>query len=343
MGEVPLVSANLATVSIESFFYGIFFVLFCSSTYLMVQRQRQLNSTGSSSKPIYKSPLFIAGLAMFTCVTAHWILTVYRSFQAFIYFENGTLPIAYYGNLANTAEVVKTAFLVTALLIGDAVMIYRLWIVWNYNKYVIIFPLCTFLANVACCIAVVYQFTQYRFGQNVFDSSMGRWITTDCVFTLCTNLSASCLIAWRLWRADHLVKRYGNGNLMWVFSIFIESAVLYVGWTIFYFAVYESRTNLEFTIIDTWAPVSGIAFMLINVRVGTGRAREAHGSASTFSAGKVSAQPRADPVGSFPMTPLAVNVTRVVNSDLEDDFVMSDKKFAAIRGSADHHRSDSPV
>lgn len=88
-------------------------------------------------------------------------------------------------------------------LSGLLLQIYRLWIVWNYRSAIIIFPLCTLagltgtsiFAKVhralstnsvasACGIGITYQFTQYYPGENVFVSVAGRWITSDCVFTL---------------------------------------------------------------------------------------------------------------------------------------------------------------
>jgi hypothetical protein len=91
----------------------------------------------------------------------HWILTIDRSFLAFIYFENGTFPLGFYGDLSQLTETAKTGFLIAASAVGDALIvgssrslpctadpvissqIHRLWIVWGRNKYVIIFPLFT--------------------------------------------------------------------------------------------------------------------------------------------------------------------------------------------------------
>lgn len=36
---------------------------------------------------------------------------------------------------------------------------------------------------VACGTGVCWQFAEYTLGENVFETSAGRWITSDCVFT----------------------------------------------------------------------------------------------------------------------------------------------------------------
>ncbi|OBZ73540.1 hypothetical protein A0H81_05883 [Grifola frondosa] len=67
--------------------------------------------------------MFVAAVILSTTVTAHWIMTVIRAFDAFINFEGGTQPLLFYGNLSDITEVVKTGFLMTSLVVGDAMII----------------------------------------------------------------------------------------------------------------------------------------------------------------------------------------------------------------------------
>lgn len=80
---------------------------------------------------------------------------------------------------------------------------------------------------------------------------------------------------------------------------------------------YQSRSDIQFTVIDTWVPVAGIAFMMINVRVGLGWAQKASQdySGGSRSYGGPSAQVRSEQ--SFAMRPVAVNITRIVNHEDE--------------------------
>ena len=84
-----------------------------------------------------------------------------RLFDAFVNFQGGAEPIIAFADLSRLTEVVKTAFLVATVLISYAMIvslpfqsacpqsptissqIYRLYIVWSYNKFIIIFPLMT--------------------------------------------------------------------------------------------------------------------------------------------------------------------------------------------------------
>ena len=78
----------------------------------------------------------------------------------------------------------------------------------------------------------------------------------------------------------------------------------------FFFISYQSHSNLQFVAVDSWPAMSGISFMLINVRVGLGWAQS--GSNHNFSS---SAPPNRNPrtevssAVSYQMRPLAVKIT----------------------------------
>ncbi|KAJ7085890.1 hypothetical protein C8R44DRAFT_531994, partial [Mycena epipterygia] len=263
--DIPLVPVSLATVALESCLYGAYLVLSVLSVALMLSRYSNSVGLAGPAMPIF---LLLGTVSLFVTITAHWILTVDRSFLAFLQFENGTFPLGFYGDISQVTEVVKTGFLMATGVIGDALLIHRLWIVWGRNKYVIIFPMCTLMGLTACGAGATYQFSQYQLGQNVFLSEAGRWITSDTVFTLCTNLYSTTLISWRIWKTSRAVRPYGGQRLKSVLSILIESAALYTSWNLFFFVSYEVQSNLQFIAADCWPAVAGISYMLIHVRLG---------------------------------------------------------------------------
>lgn len=78
-------------------------------------------------------------------------------------YQGGSNPLYIYANLALPTEVVKSALLVGTLATSDAMIvsshslrcrlgpkcktqIYRLYVIWAYNKWIVIFPICTWLA-----------------------------------------------------------------------------------------------------------------------------------------------------------------------------------------------------
>ncbi|TFY63341.1 hypothetical protein EVJ58_g3307 [Rhodofomes roseus] len=324
VAQLNLLAVNLATVALESWLYGIFCIIFGTSTYLLVRRGRE-RTQGSGPpqniRPPWRTPMFIASCLIALSVTAHWILTVYRAFDAFVNFMDGSEPIIAYADLSRKSEVAKTAFLVITVLISDAMIIYRVYIVWSYNRAIIIFPILTWFALVAehtaCGIAICWQFAHYTLGENVFETAAGRWITSDCVFSFVTNLYCSLLIAWRVWRTTVSAPAYGGPNIMGALAIIIESAAIQSAWNLFFFITYQAKSNLQFTTIDMWVPICGISLTLINLRVSLGWAAKGHISGASTGP-RLTTQVRSfeSTNQSYAMRSLAVDVTQLDDAEI---------------------------
>jgi hypothetical protein len=63
--SLPLV--NLAGLVMSTLFYGMYFVIFCTSMYLLFAR-----ATAGQAKylPLLTSAVFLSGIALFICVTS---------------------------------------------------------------------------------------------------------------------------------------------------------------------------------------------------------------------------------------------------------------------------------
>ncbi|KAK7013796.1 hypothetical protein R3P38DRAFT_3575107 [Favolaschia claudopus] len=283
--ETQLVPVSLATVALESCFYGGFLVLAIMSMCLLVRRRAK-----------WLSPTFLGAIGMCITITAHWIISVDRSFQAFLLFENGTSPLKFYGDLSQITEVVKSAFCLTTLIIGDTIIIHRLWIIWDKRLIIAIFPMLSLLGLVVCSVGITYQFTRDKTGQSVFLSDASRWITSDAVFTICTNIYSTAFISWRMWKVGRGMQPIGGiriqarsvSNKLSVLALIVESAAIYTTWSIFFFATYRSNSNLQFITIDCLPAMTGIACMLIHVRIGLGWAHQGSQAGSSESTGPLS-------------------------------------------------------
>ncbi|KAF7371371.1 hypothetical protein MSAN_00773500 [Mycena sanguinolenta] len=297
--NLSLVPANLADLALES-----------------CLRNASSKRRGSS---IYWSPIFLGAVMLFVTITAHWILAVDRAFLAFIHPPVDVL--AFYGDLAQTTVVVKTAFIVATLIIGDTLIIHRLWIVWGYNKYVILFPVGTLIGVTVSGVGITYQLTVFQPGESIFLSEAGRWITGEAVFTLCTNVYSTAFIFWQLWnhgRHTETIQRYGGPSLKSVLVILIESAALYTMWTILYLACYRSESNLQYIVVDCWPAVTGISCMLIHVRVGLGWAQMEDERPSTLPGTELAS--------------VAVNITRVRHTDMSFECPMDESNEEENKG-----------
>ncbi|KAJ6451268.1 hypothetical protein C8R45DRAFT_883357 [Mycena sanguinolenta] len=302
--NVSLVQASLANFVVQSCLYGVYLVLAVTSICLIIGRNASATRRGSST---YRSPIFLVAIGLFLTITGHWILVVDQAFLAFIHSPDTSGPLQFYGNLSEITEVVKTGFLVATVIIGDALIIHRLWIVWGCNKYVVIFPIATLMGLAASGAGITYQFTQYNPGQNVFLTEAGRWISSETALTLCTH-SYSTGKSTPLSSARNFSSR--NQPLLSVLAIIVESAAIYTIWTIFFIATYQSQSNLQFIAVDCWPAITGISCMLIHVRIGMGWAQMEGERPSTLPGTQ--------------LEPIAVNITRVRHTSMSFECPMDE-------------------
>ncbi|KAF7353847.1 hypothetical protein MVEN_01070300 [Mycena venus] len=263
MLTVPRIPSALATVVIETFFYGIYLVLFLTSIYLLFTAQtRGLRRERS----VWMSPILCGGAVLFVAVTGHWILTIDRLFLAFV--TSGEDPLVFYADFSQTTQILQSAFLLVSLAIVDGLVVHRLWTVYAHNRYVMIFPALTLLGLAASTIGVAIDFSQFKPGDNVLQLANG-WIIADCAFTVFTNIYCTALIGLRLWRIQNVLKPTRGPNFNSIIAIIVESAGLSTTWAIFFVITYAARSNLRF-LIDVTPAIVGTTNMLIYVRVGLG-------------------------------------------------------------------------
>ncbi|KAJ6471488.1 hypothetical protein C8R45DRAFT_936918 [Mycena sanguinolenta] len=271
---LSLLSASLATVAVES-------CLYVTSICLLLRGNA---SSTPRSTPLFRSPIFIGVIGLFLTITAHWVTVVDRAFLGFIQFAN---PPKFYGDLSQVTNAMTAGLLAATAVIGDALIIHRLWVVWSYNKNVVLFPIATLVGlagslGVLCFtarsdhpkvsgIGIAVKFRQYQPGQNVFSSEAGPWITSAPVFTVCLHF------------AETLESRTYRSTIWWSES--------------------ETHSNLQLIVIDCLPVITGISCMLIHVRIGMGWARTGGEHRPTLSGTQLSS--------------FAVNITPVRHTNIE--------------------------
>ncbi|KAF9018355.1 hypothetical protein BDZ89DRAFT_1140033 [Hymenopellis radicata] len=273
-----LLNVSLITVCFQSVLYGMCVVLFSTSTYLHLLRHCRWLKGPTSRKliPVEGTTwtlIFIGTILIFICSTAVWITLVFRLVQAFYLYKGGAAPVEFLADFSQTSNIVRTTFDLGTVIIGDAMITYRLWVVWNYNRRVIIFPCLSIVALITCTIGIITEFTQWNPEWDIFSSAAGRWIISDLCFTFCTNTYSTAMISYRIWKINRLVKQYGGGSLTSVMATMIESAAVYSTWSLLFLIVYTCHSTLQFFMVDTIGHVCAATALLINVRVGLGWAQ----------------------------------------------------------------------
>ncbi|KAG7089642.1 hypothetical protein E1B28_011304 [Marasmius oreades] len=321
---LALVPLSLADIVIHTFLYGIFFLLNLVSVWFIwfpLQRRAERGVAAA-----LKKPMFIGAVTLFATVTTHWVCNVLRLFQAMVYFKQGTSPLEYYADLSQRIYAVKTGLIMASVVAGDIMIVYRLWVVWSCQYYVIILPSISVIGVAISGSGITYELTQFTRGKSIFASSAQAWVICEALFTILTNVYCTGLIAWRIWFTNHHSLSLDNDksrsssasrHLMAAMVIIIESALLYSSFLVVFIGTYVAKHQIESLIVDCLPPVAGIAFSLINVRAHLFRVKSGSMLPSTVPSFHVSRSNDDEEVPmAYPMQPLTVhNVHETPSSD----------------------------
>ncbi|KAF9810474.1 hypothetical protein IEO21_06904 [Rhodonia placenta] len=159
---------------------------------LLMMRSRDFNTVQSSlsPRPIYCMPNFITTTLLLAGNTFHWIVAVFRVYQAFILFHNGSEPLLFYSDLSQTSELILTGALVFCVVVGDVMI------------------------SVASA-----TFINSRY-QTIMESLAING-SPRIVFLPCG------MIAWKIWSIRRGIGCCGGSNIMRMLVFVVESAALY--------------------------------------------------------------------------------------------------------------------
>ncbi|KAJ7257846.1 hypothetical protein C8J57DRAFT_1342924, partial [Mycena rebaudengoi] len=270
MPDITILPANLTSLVLESYLYGILVILSTSTIYFFATR-RTLAGKNQAPRHHFTSLVFLGIASLFLVVTAHWTIAIYQAFFAFIHLGTVVSEDRFYADLSQPSELAKTGFSSAAILLGDALVIYRLWIVWGRHRYIAVFPVLALVGSGVTLVGVLYVSAQWEpslRGQPFYNLSK-PWVASGCIFSFLTNVYSTGFIAFRIRQFTH-VNSSSESRLLGILAILVESAALQTLWLIFSFITQLAESDLAFIFIDSFPVILGISNMLIHARVGLG-------------------------------------------------------------------------
>jgi len=254
VGHIP---AYLFAVLVSTFCYGIAFTLFINSVVAMVRRRRH------TGKIII--PLAIPSTLIFIFATVNVIGIWVNIYMAFV--VNGNNPEAYLDLIRTPAKTVIQTGQVGAILLADALVVYRTFFLWNYNICVIILPCLTYVATFTSGVSFVRLQHRTNVNTSVFAKAVTEWTVAFLLSSFVTTVYSTGLIAYRLMSAQRKLGQRGISSLGGrIMRILVESAALYSLNHLLYAALYEVKTQVESTPSFLEASVASITCSLIIVR-----------------------------------------------------------------------------
>jgi len=252
---------NLIGALIALALYGVFFVLFCATLHVLcIQR----------TTARFNYPLLTASIAIFAFTTTDTILKSHRLLVGLLYTPSPYTPDTYFPGSFDWPYVLEDAVIVLNMLTADAVLLYRVWIVWGRRWQVVAVNVLLWLGFLATCVQTlqVQVETVRQPAEIPLQVSLGQWTIISQSLSLVQTVTSTGLLAGRLWRVNRAASRYKQSSFVPVIRILVESGAIYALLLLAFVLVLATGLPESALVMQLISPTIGITFSLIIVRVG---------------------------------------------------------------------------
>ncbi|KIL58664.1 hypothetical protein M378DRAFT_86165 [Amanita muscaria Koide BX008] len=244
---------------------GANFVLFGLCVYILLFVRR--NAQGLNK------PMLITAIAMFVVSSAHMVVGIIQVIVAFIgdsYDVDGA--IKYFAQRWLPLSIARQALYAANNIIADGLLIYRCYVVWDFNWNVIILPIIMLIGTAVCFVFSLYGLSETAPGQGVFISSIDDWGITVFSVSLATNVLVTFLIAsrvyWVVYRLDVPCGEEYRHKYHQAVAIIIESGSIQSAAILILLVLHSLNETSQYIMADALAQLLGIVPTLIIVRCG---------------------------------------------------------------------------
>ncbi|KDR70198.1 hypothetical protein GALMADRAFT_103355 [Galerina marginata CBS 339.88] len=258
-------------VWVEALLYGIYTCLFFEAFYVILKRRSRLVNSAN---------VFLAGtLVMYLLATAHMVVNLYRFIRAFVLHLNPQGPFYYLFDFSRWDNLVHNSMLCIMTWLGDGLVIYRCYIIWDRKIWVTILPVILLILSISSNVALLFWFTHPG---SQTETEILQWMATIYPFAFAQNTLTTGMIAFKIWRQHHAsttvgIRSSSRLDLLGVMRIVIESAMVYTLQLLILIILFPLHHNAQLILQSAVIPSIGIVFVLIAVRVQFSRSRALFG------------------------------------------------------------------
>jgi len=216
---------------------------------------------------------------MFLLATAHMVVNLYRFIRGFVLHLNPEGPFFYFFDFSRWDNVTHNAMLCIMTWLGDGLVIYRCYVIWDRKLWVTILPVILLILSISSNTALLFWFT-HPGSQRLSD--VLQLMATVYPFAFAQNTITTGMIAFKIWRqhrASTVLGVTSNSplDLLGVMRIIVESAMIYTLQLLILIILFPLHHNAQLIVQCAVIPSIGIVFVLIAVRVQFSRSRPLFG------------------------------------------------------------------
>ncbi|KAJ7438741.1 hypothetical protein FB451DRAFT_978917, partial [Mycena latifolia] len=255
--------AELAGLIAEGILYGILSILLGATIYILIYWRQEGGKLNL--------PMFIASLLMMALATAQIIADTVNIFWAFINEDTRLERQFFLSDARQPIFAAKHAIYFTMLLLGDTIVMYRCFLVWSKNYWVIVVPT---ICSLGSGISAYQTIWAVRHIESITITSETNWGIAALILSMSSNIMATSLLGYRIWTSDKALTTHGLTSVYSsarspyrrVLKIILESGLVNAAYLVAYTTVLVLNNHgLQF-ISGISTPLIGIIFAVLIIR-----------------------------------------------------------------------------
>ncbi|KAF8883517.1 hypothetical protein BD779DRAFT_1443786 [Infundibulicybe gibba] len=251
--------AELAGIATEGVLYGVFLVLDIAALYILFRRRdyhKHINIL-----------MVVAAIIMFLLSTAQFVVDTTTVFVGFIAISDRPHRLEYLSDLTEPVFAARHAIYFTMMIVGDAIVIYRCYVVWGHNLKVVILPILCSLGSAACAYQTIWAIRHGSFNAKL-ELNMGFPIFS---LSFGANAIATTLIAYKICMTHRQLKKTMtmasyHDSLLPTARIIIESGAINTAYLLVYMIILYNNTSGVQILASIVTPFVGIIFTMVIIR-----------------------------------------------------------------------------
>ncbi|KAG1738242.1 hypothetical protein EDB19DRAFT_907456 [Suillus lakei] len=303
---ITLDTAAVMSTAMEGILYGFSVLMFMGTLWTLTYKRRM--------KDINRR-ITVVAILLFILSTAHMVVDIIRLEQGLVTYRDTFPggPVAFFADSTQPAFLLKNVIYIFQTIIGDGMMIYRCYVVWQ-STWVIIPPIILLFGFTGCGFCAVYSSSQADSDAgNIFAKATAQWITAYYSMTLATNLWASGLLVYRIWMIEHNVSalRATKSITMPIVRIIVDAALLYSATLFTTLVCFVISENGQYILLDMIMPIISIAFYMVLTRIAINN--RPHSYLPAIHEG-INNETARENTRDYPMKPLQVHISQFTHN-----------------------------
>ncbi|KAK0453839.1 hypothetical protein EV421DRAFT_715083 [Armillaria borealis] len=257
-------NAQYVLAVFEVFLYGISVLGFMLTLWTLVR--------GKLWSQVNKLVLFFA-VFLFAFQTMYTVVGIRRRYQGFVTLSGSSYPggpAAFFENVTTTAVLLRNVSWDLQVALGDAIVIWRAYVVWQ-TPWIVAPPIVIWVGFIVAAVGELLSMRDTVPSiEGLFAPSVQAWSTAALALTMSCNLLSTFLLAYRLWKLENETggSRVNNMSMLKpLMVVVLDTGLLYSVWVFVAFITDVLGSRFEYVFDNSLPSIISIVFFTVLLRI----------------------------------------------------------------------------